>query len=314
MEHDPWRQWQELAASFGAAAGLGRPHAAFAAAPDLARFTRSAERFAVAARTYFSGADHPSAGAADERARNFSDSLRDLFADFPLRFAPNLGAGVGRQAGQMGAWDAPALGATREHQQRWQRMSEAWASIDEAQRRLQRLWSDTLRDAAAAFTARLVQAPAGDMSAESLRKLYDGWIDCAEDAYGRIAHSEPFCSALADFMNASSRWRREVQSGMEYFAKLLDLPTRSEINSLMQRLSTLENRLRDSATGTPKAAAEKTAAERTAANAAAAKAAIPKAAIPKAAATNAAAAKAAVAKRAAARPRSLRRKAKREQR
>ena len=74
-------------------------------------------------------------------------------------------------------------------------------------------------------------------------------------------------------MNASSRWRREVQSGMEYFAKLLDLPTRSEINSLMQRLSTLENRLRDSATGTPKAAAEKTAAERTAANAAVVRAA-----------------------------------------
>jgi hypothetical protein len=310
VEHDPWRQWQELAASFGAAAGQGQPHAAFAATPDLARFTRSAERFAAAARAYFSGADHPSAGTAEERTRNFSDSLRDLFADFPLRFASDLGADVGPQAAQMGAWDAPALGATREHQQRWQRMSAAWASIDDAQRRLQRLWSDALRDAAAAFTARLVQTPSIDMSAESMRKLYDGWIDCAEDAYGRIAHSEPFCSALADFMNASSRWRREAQSSMEYFAKLLDLPTRSEINSLMQRLKALENRLRDSANiGTPQAAPEKAAAEKTATERTAATAARTKTA-----ATNAAAAKAAAAKRAAARPRSSRRKAKREQR
>jgi hypothetical protein len=310
VEHDPWRHWQELAASFGAAAGEAQPHAAFAAASDLAQFTRSAERFAAAARGYFSGADHPSAGGAEERARNFSDSLRDVFAEFPLRFAPDLGAGVGSQAAMMRVWDAPALGATREHQQRWQRMGEEWASIDDAQRRLQRLWSDTLRDAAAAFTARLVQPPPTDMSAESMLKLYDGWIDCAEDAYSRIAHSEPFCSALADFMNASSRWRREAQSSMEHFAKLLDLPTRSEINSLMQRLKTLENAVRDSAhADSPEAApgtpvAEKPAVERTAA----------KEAARKKAAAKVAATKKVAAKRTAARPRSARRKAKRERR
>jgi hypothetical protein len=232
-----------------------------------------------------------------------------LFADFPLRFAPDLGAGVGPQAAQMGAWDAPALGATREHQQRWQRMSDAWAAIDDAQRRLQRLWSDALRDAAAAFTAGLVQSPPIDMSAASMHKLYDGWINCAEDAYGRVAHAEPFCSALADFMNASGRWRREAQSNMEYVVKLLDLPTRSEINSLMQRLKAMENRLRDSAnTAAPEAAAEEDAAvkvtgEKAAADKAAAKAAGEKAAGKKAAAN-----------KAAAKPRSARRKAKRERR
>jgi hypothetical protein len=253
VEHDPWPQWQEAAAS------------------DVARFTRAAERFAAAVRAHFGGADDPSAAAAEERSRIFSEALRDLFADFPLRFAPDLGAGAGSQAAQRGTWDAPALGATREHQLRSQRMSEALASIDDAQRRLQRLWSDALRDAAAAFTARLVQPPPHDMSAESVQKLYDGWIDCAEDAYGRIAHGEPFCSALADFMNASSRWRREAQTSMEYFAKLLDLPTRSEINSLMQRLKAVENRLRDAPNGaTPKAAAA-TTARKTAARQAAAK-------------------------------------------
>jgi hypothetical protein len=295
VEHDPWRRWQELAASLGAAAGQGQPHAAFPAAPDLERFSRSAERFAAAARAFFGGADHASAVTAEERMRNFSDSLRDLFADFPLRFTPELGAGVGPQAAQMGVWDAPALGATREHQQRWQRMGEASAAIDEAQRRLQRLWSDALRDATVTFTAGLVQPPPIDMSAESMQKLYDRWIDCAEDAYGRIAHGEPFCSALADFINASSRWRREAQSSMEYLAKLLDLPTRSEINSLMQRLKGVETRLRDSAN----TAASKAAAEEVAMHGAVA---------------NKAAAKRAAAKRAAAKPRSARRKAKRERR
>ena len=260
MEHEPWRPWQEAMAAFGAAAGHGQPHA-FAAASDVARVARAAERFAAALRVYFNGADDPS--AAGERARKFGEALRDLFAECPLRFAPDLGAGVGSQGAQAGTWDAPALGATREHQLRAQRLSEAWASVDDAQRRLQRLWSDVLRDAAAVFTGRLVQQSPTDMSPGSVQKLYDGWIDCAEDAYGRIAHSEPFCAALADLMNASSHWRREAQASMEYFVKLLDLPTRSEINSLMQRLKAVENRLRDSAaSGTPMTAAKPAAAKR----------------------------------------------------
>jgi polyhydroxyalkanoate synthase subunit PhaE len=257
MDHDPWRQWQEMAAQFGAVAGHAQPHAALAAASDLARFTRSAERFTAAAQAYFGGAGHASAAAAEDRTRNFSNSLCDLFADFPLRFAQQFGAASGNQAAPVRMWDAPALGASREHQQRWQRMGEAWASIDDAQRRLQRLWSDALRDAAAAFTARLVQ-PQIEMTTESLKKLYGSWIDCAEDAYGRMAHGETFCCALADFMNASSHWRREVQASIEHSAKLLDLPTRGEINSLMQRLKAVENRLRDSA----KSPAVKTAAPR----------------------------------------------------
>ena len=255
MEHDPWPQWQEAVAAFGAAAGHRRPHE-FATACDFAGVARAAERFGAAVRVYFSGAHDMSAAAVAERARNFGEALRDLFAECPLRFAPELGAGIGSQAAQPGTGDAPALGATREHQLRWQRMSEAWASIDEAQRRLQRLWSDALRDAAAAFTDRLARQPPIDMGAGSVQKLYDGWIDCAEDAYGRIAHSEPFCSALADLMNASSHWRREAQESMEYFAKLLDLPTRSEINSLIQRLKAVENRLRDSVNSGSKAAAK----------------------------------------------------------
>jgi class III poly(R)-hydroxyalkanoic acid synthase PhaE subunit len=258
VDHDPWRQWQEFAAQFAATARSAQADAARAGVPDFARFTESAGRFTAAAQAYLNGADQISAAAAEERTRIFSDSLRDLFAELPLRWSPDFGAGGGNQTASRNSWDSPALGATREHQQRWQRMGEAGRRIDEAQRRLQRLWSDALRDAAAAFTARLVQPPPIGVSVEELRKLYDTWIDCAEDAYARIAHSDPFCGALADFMNASSQWRREMQASIEHSAKLLDLPTRSEINSLMQRLRAVENQLRDAGKSRkPKAAVER---------------------------------------------------------
>jgi polyhydroxyalkanoate synthase subunit PhaE len=182
------------------------------------------------------------APASADAARLFSDFLREQFADFKLPWAAGFGAAPGAAAPSL--MDAPALGPTREHQQRLQRMAQAFRRIEESQRQLQRLWSDSLREAATAFAQGSGAPPAAAISAEALRKLYDNWIDCAESAYARTAHGDEFCKALSEFVNASSEWRKELQASVEVWAKQLDLPTRSELNSLNSRLKTLEEQLR----------------------------------------------------------------------
>jgi hypothetical protein len=201
-----------------------------------------AERFAAAARDYLAQAAHQPAAA--QAARDFSNFLRDqsmaLF-QFPWNAdLCNPGAAAPWQAMQ----DAPALGLTREHQQRWQRTADAVLRLASAQRRLQSLWSDALRDAATAFAAEIAAgggrpAPGG----ATLRGFYNSWIECAERAYSDMAHSETFCSALAEFVNAGSNWRREFAADVEHWLKLMDLPTRSEINSLNVRLKSIEEQL-----------------------------------------------------------------------
>lgn len=236
MDLDLWRQWQTFAAMLSPTTAAASQTAGPGDAPAFAPFVDAAGRFTAAARRYFEGTAHASAPAAAEAARVFGESLRDQFADFSkLPWSTGFGGGTMR---------APALGLTREHQQRWQRASEAWGRIGEAQRRLQRLWSDALRDAAAAFATRLGPLQSTVPNAETLDGLYDSWIDCAEKAYARTAHSEEFCNALAELMNASSQWRRALQTSIEQWAKLLDLPTRSEINTLTQRLKSIETELR----------------------------------------------------------------------
>ncbi len=234
MDLDLWRQWQAFAAMLSPA-GPASPSLGREGAAAFAPFVDAAERFTGAARRYFEGPAHASAPATAEAARVFGESLRDQFADFSQ---------LPWSAGFSGTMRAPALGLTREHQQRWQRASEAWRRTDEAQRRLQRLWSDALRDAAAAFATRLGPLQATVPDAQMLHALYDSWIDCAEKAYAHTAHSEEFCSALAELVNASSQWRRALQTSIEQWAKMLDLPTRSEINTLTQRLKSIEAQLR----------------------------------------------------------------------
>ncbi len=239
MAIDPWRQWQAFAAAAapgGLAPQAGLREGAFSFAP----FVDAAERFATAARSFLEGTAHASAEAAAESARAFSDFLREQFTDlFQVPFKADYLAAAGMSFG-----DAPALGLTREHQQCWQRTAEAWRRMADAQRRLQLLWSDTLRESAVAFAARIVPAQPTVASPESLHRLYDTWIDCAEEAYARMAHSEAYCGALAELVNAGSQCRQGLQASVEQSAKLLDLPTRSEVNTLTRRLQRLEERLR----------------------------------------------------------------------
>ena len=244
MDHDPWRQWQRFAGLWAAASPDSKAKSWRAGGFGFAPFVDAAEHFTTAAQTFLDGTASRSAPAAEEAARIFSDFLRERFGDFQMPWSSEFGAGAAVGATPPFMGDAPAFGAGREHQERWQRMAEAARRIDEAQRRLQRLWSDALREAAIAFAARLVPPQPSAVSPEAVRTLYDSWIDCAEDAYARTAHGEAFCSALADYVNASSQWRQELQASVEHMAKLLDLPTRSEINTLMRRLKTVEDRLR----------------------------------------------------------------------
>jgi polyhydroxyalkanoate synthesis regulator phasin len=211
------------------------------------------QAFSDAARSYIDSLSKASPQAQGAAAQ-FSDLLREQFATYsqPLAAQPwNPQAWPGAFAAPTPApapsaapSELPAFGATREHQERAQRMAQAAQRMDAAQRRLQRLWSDVLREASTRFVSQLQATQPGAATPASLRKLYDTWIDCAENAYARVAHSEAFCQAQAEFANAASQWRLEQQGNIEQWSKFLDLPTRSEINSLTRRLRALEQQLR----------------------------------------------------------------------
>lgn len=240
MAHDPWQQWQQFASLWG----ITGPRSGEPGGPGFTPLADAAAQFQGAVRAFFDRTAHGSAPAAGEAAHVFADFLRDRFGEIQMPWSTAMGGSAGIDPAPSGG-DSPAFGASREHQQRMQRMIEAARRLDEAQRRLQRLWADALREAATGFTARLAASEPGVPGAEAWRVLYDSWIDCAEDAYARMAHGEAFCGALADYVNASSQWRRELQVSIEYLGKLLDLPTRSEVNALIERVDELEQRLRD---------------------------------------------------------------------
>jgi hypothetical protein len=250
---DPWNIRQAFASLLGLGGAGPSAGGGFAAgSTQFAKLVDSSERFTAAARKYLEESLRAPGPAAAEAARTFGNFLREQSMESCLPpWNSAFGGTIGDPAQATSPFDLPAFGLGREHQQRAQRAAEAARRMADAQRRLQVLWFDVLRDAAAAFVAKLEPASPSAPTPEALRTLYDTWIDCAEEAYARIAHGESFCEAQAEFVNAGSAWRAECQASVEQWAKLLDLPTRSELSALGMRLADLERALRTKSRARP---------------------------------------------------------------
>lgn len=182
------------------------------------------------------------AGAA-AAAQAFTEFLRDHYAAAGPAWRDPVFSFIGTAKPADPPNHPPAMGPARQYQERAQRLADAALRYDAAQRRLLRLWSDLLSEAATTFADRVLAMNPAQPTQSELHDLFDLWIDSAEQAYSRAAAGESFCDAVADSVNAISDWRRDMQANIEDSAKVFDLPTRSELDGLAKRLRALESEI-----------------------------------------------------------------------
>jgi polyhydroxyalkanoate synthesis regulator phasin len=77
----------------------------------------------------------------------------------------------------------------------------------------------------------------------SLRQLHDLWVECGEQAYAAAAHRDDFAAAQAELLAAAIEWRFEQRELVEAWARALDLPTRSQVELINERLHRLQRRV-----------------------------------------------------------------------
>jgi hypothetical protein len=168
----------------------------------------------------------------------------------PMHGAGSTAPGVTPKAAPTGF---AALGLTRERQEAWQKFTRLLAQFQEVQAKLARQWITIGAEATKKFAARVSAAGSGAPggSIQSIKGLYDLWIECAEEAYGNVAHSPEYCQLIADLANSSNAVRAEQQRELESWARQFDLPTRAEVNSLHHQVKELRAQLRSQASPRP---------------------------------------------------------------
>ncbi len=240
-----FRTWRELLQQLGtpgaeaAAEGLGGP-----AAHWFALMQQVASRFAGREA---SGAEIAAAWRQAVRGQE-ADWLRWLGQAGQASWDPWLER-VSRWLAQWRAagapWlDLPGLGLGRNDHARWQRLADAQKAYQSAADAYLEQLRQALEAGFALFERRLAEHEAPGTRLDSVRALFDLWIDAAEEAYAQVALSPRFQQAHADFAHAQMRLRAAIQAEVERIAEPLGVPTRTEMDSAHRRITELERELR----------------------------------------------------------------------
>jgi len=238
------------------------------------------DRLLAGARSYFallqSLAEKGADGKADPQA--WSDAVRQSFnfpgadaalLDNPLARALRELAGQGAKGFEQmmenlkpamtearALLDLPAFGYAREHQEHYQQMAKSWLDYQHETNRYNALIARASRRAFEVFEDKLAERGEPGRQVDSVRGLYDLWVDAAEDAYAEVALSPEFREVYGALVNAQMRVRQNVQKEVERVATDLGMPTRTEIDSMGKRLHALHRDAKNQAEALPELIAE----------------------------------------------------------
>ncbi|CAM5566082.1 poly(R)-hydroxyalkanoic acid synthase subunit PhaE [Rhodanobacter lindaniclasticus] len=250
-----------------------QPPAANPFAPPLPQSTGNdtLERTLAGLKGYFDWMQGAAgAGVASRPAGDWQQQLQQLFGANTQPFAQAFGgidsAGAESFARQWQSWwqaaqrggfgdlpgahgPTPAFGLNREQQMQQQELGMALLASMQASARYQELIQRANTQGIQRLQEKLAAHTAPGSRIESMKGLYDLWVDASEEAYAGIALSEEFRDAYGEMVNTQMRVRQLQQQQTEQMCRQLGVPTRSEVSSLGERLQALRREFRASQAG-----------------------------------------------------------------
>jgi class III poly(R)-hydroxyalkanoic acid synthase PhaE subunit len=140
-------------------------------------------------------------------------------------------------------FDAVPVGFYREHQERWQALARALENQRRSALQMSGLLTEIHGDALERLTARVTELESHGERIDTVRRLYDLWIECGEVAFAKVATQERFARLQGEMAQAFNHVRAAQEALAEYLFKQLDLPTRSELNTVHRSLRALRARI-----------------------------------------------------------------------
>ena len=133
------------------------------------------------------------------------------------------------------ALSVPGLGYNREQQERVQALARHLLTYHEALRAYKLAFAKTALASLDSVQKRLQALHEEGKTIESLRALYDMWVDASEEAYGDFAMSDEYQVVYGDLVNALMQVRKDMNELADQQYHLMNLPTRPEIDTMQRR-------------------------------------------------------------------------------
>ena len=229
------------------------------------RMLKGTRQFMDMVQGVLPGAAAAGAGGGPFSAKAFTDALSQSMGGASLLNNPalqairasvgegavgfeQLAAQVAQAAGpirqEVGALLAlPTFGYAREHQERMKELASANVAYDEQLAKYNAQMLKASQKGLEKLESKLAERSEPGRELQSLRAVYDLWIDAAEEGYAEIALSEDFRKVYGDLVNSQMRVRKLIQDEIERIAISFGMPSRTELDSVHKRLADMRRRM-----------------------------------------------------------------------
>ena len=133
----------------------------------------------------------------------------------------------------------PGIGYTREKQESWNHLYKLWVAFNAEVRKYNGAMAQVGLEAVHKFQDYVANPPQGSEPLKSLKEIYGKWVDVCEEVYAKYAMSEEYTRVYGEVVNALMAYKGQANKLMDDLADQFNLPTRTEVDSLHERLHAL---------------------------------------------------------------------------
>ncbi len=138
----------------------------------------------------------------------------------------------------------PGVGYSRETQEKMQEALRLWANYQDKYQEFHSVMSRLNHDAMALMRKRLVKMHKQGESVDSMRQIYNIWVDSNEKVYGEFVFTEEYAELNANLVNSLMAFKNKSHEINEDYLKSMNLPTSSSIEALEKRQYELRKQVR----------------------------------------------------------------------
>ena len=144
----------------------------------------------------------------------------------------------------------PGVGPDRETHEQYRNYARLWMDYQRAHHE----YNDEHHRVGKETIERLMQrmmdlAEKGD-SLNSMREVYDLWIDCAEEAYADFAYSDEYQEVYGRMINSLMALKQESRNMIDKAASSLGLPSSKGFDTVLKRIQEMRREIRQLQKGT----------------------------------------------------------------
>lgn len=151
----------------------------------------------------------------------------------------------GSMPGQLDQFlSVPGVGHTRERQEQYQELTRLWTDYMSALQEYMGTFQEIGIKSVETLQERFKELEDEDQGPDSLRAVYDLWVDCCEEAYGDYVATDRYVRIHGNMVNALMALKKHGRMLTDEYLSAFNMPTRMELETIHQRLQQLrrENR------------------------------------------------------------------------